>query len=416
MATMSRSKILAKARAKPKVRAKPRIQATPKARAKPKARTKPKALTKASAAAKARATPKARAAARPVASAPAAAVPEHKRMEAIRRATAIAAAKERRERIAEYHRAYAALERANQPTRSVATRGVATRRAGMAAGRAGGPGAPAPAKARPPLRLVAEGDSWFDYPPHLGIEGTGGVITELAGRLDIPILNLAKAGDEARYMLGEQQRRRIRKLFTDPATPHAFFFSGGGNDVAGEPLVLWIRDRRAGMKPADAVDPKRYNAVLDLTISAYEDLRAMRDAHAPQCVLFLHSYDYAVPNGKGVCGLGPWLEPSLEARGWKDYEEAKAIVKALLTAFRLRLEAFAAADPEGTVLVPTQGLLTEDQWDNELHPTRKGFKVVARAFEEAVRARLVIPAAKPAAPKPRVGPPTKAVRRARAPA
>jgi hypothetical protein len=91
-------------------------------------------------------------------------------------------------------------------------------------------------------------------------------------------------------------------------------------------------------------------------------------------------------------------------------------VKALLTAFRLRLEAFAAADPEGTVLVPTQGLLTEDQWDNELHPTRKGFKVVARAFEEAVRARLVIPATKPAAPKPRVGPPTKAVRRARTPA
>jgi hypothetical protein len=395
MATTARSKLPAKA----------------KARAKPEVRAKPKVRVKVSATTRARALTKAQAAARPGASAPAAAVPEHKRLEAIRRATAIAAAKERRERIAEYHRAYAALERASRPTR-----GVATRRAGVAAGRAGGPGAPAPAKAPPPLRLVAEGDSWFDYPPHLGIEGTGGVITELAGRLDIPILNLAKAGDEARYMLGEQQRRRIRKLFTDPATPHAFFFSGGGNDVAGEPLVLWIRDRKAGMKPADAVDPKRYGAVLDLTMSAYEDLRAMRDAHAPQCVLFLHSYDYAVPNGKGVCGLGPWLEPSLEARGWKDYAEAKAIVKALLTAFRLRLEAFASADPEGTVLVPTQGLLTEDQWDNELHPTRKGFRVVARAFEEAVRARLVIPAAKPAAPKPRVGPPTKAVRRARAPA
>lgn len=49
-----------------------------------------------------------------------------------------------------------------------------------------------------PLQIFAEGDSWFDYPAFL----RGGVIPRLEQRLGVPILNLAKAGDEVRYMLG----------------------------------------------------------------------------------------------------------------------------------------------------------------------------------------------------------------------
>ena len=49
-----------------------------------------------------------------------------------------------------------------------------------------------------PLQIFAEGDLWFDYPvPFFG----GGIIPRLENRLGVPILNLAKAGDEVRYML-----------------------------------------------------------------------------------------------------------------------------------------------------------------------------------------------------------------------
>ncbi|MGH7789784.1 MAG: hypothetical protein ACRERC_23150 [Candidatus Binatia bacterium] len=62
---------------------------------------------------------------------------------------------------------------------------------------ASGPAAPAVA----PLRNLAEGDSWFDYPP-FEIPGGGGVIPRLAKLVKVPILNLATAGDDVRYMLG----------------------------------------------------------------------------------------------------------------------------------------------------------------------------------------------------------------------
>ena len=58
-----------------------------------------------------------------------------------------------------------------------------------------------------PLQVFAEGDSWFDYPvPFFG----GGIIPRLQNRLGVPILNLANAGDEVRYMLGVEQRRPDR--------------------------------------------------------------------------------------------------------------------------------------------------------------------------------------------------------------
>src|SRR5262245_24986972 len=54
-----------------------------------------------------------------------------------------------------------------------------------------------------PLQIFAEGDSWFEYPiPFFG----GGIIPRLENRLGVPILNLAKAGDEVRYMLGVEER------------------------------------------------------------------------------------------------------------------------------------------------------------------------------------------------------------------
>jgi hypothetical protein len=66
--------------------------------------------------------------------------------------------------------------------------------------------AAAPAPAPRLLRILAEGDSWFDYPvPLFG----GGVIPRLAERLGVEILNLAKAGDEVRFMLGVKQRREL---------------------------------------------------------------------------------------------------------------------------------------------------------------------------------------------------------------
>ena len=74
-------------------------------------------------------------------------------------------------------------------------------------------GEPAPeGEAFVPLQIFAEGDSWFDYPvPFFG----GGIITRLENRLGVPILNLAKAGDEVRYMLGVEERILLTEQLTN---------------------------------------------------------------------------------------------------------------------------------------------------------------------------------------------------------
>ncbi len=102
-----------------------------------------------------------------------------------------------------------------------------------------------------PLQVFAEGDSWFDYPPFLF---KGGIIPRLESRLGVPILNLAKAGDEVRFMLGVEQRMRLAECLTEgcPAGGpwDVLLFSGGGNDIVDNPMALWIRDWDPNVPPA----------------------------------------------------------------------------------------------------------------------------------------------------------------------
>ena len=110
---------------------------------------------------------------------------------------------------------------------------------------------PAAAPSFAPLQVLAEGDSWFDYPvPFFG----GGIIPRLQNKLGVPILNLAKAGDEVRYMLGVEERKLIARHLQDgcPAggSWDVLLFSGGGNDIVDNPMALWIRNFDPARPPA----------------------------------------------------------------------------------------------------------------------------------------------------------------------
>lgn len=250
------------------------------------------------------------------------------------------------------------------------------------------------ASARPALRIVAEGDSWFDYP----LEGrpfrAGDVIDRLRDLIPFPILNLALRGDEARFMLGVEERVRLGTLLRDPARDfNVLLFSGGGNDIAGNAFRLWLRERdRAGGDPRRALNDAAFGAILSIVRTAYEDLLDLRDAVMGETpgrtiTVFLHEYDWATPSGRGVCGFGPWLKPSLDDRGWTDPDEAKEIVQEAMTRFALLLQDIASQYTD-IVVVRTQGTLADNEWHNELHPNRVGFPKIAALFREALRARF----------------------------
>ena len=250
------------------------------------------------------------------------------------------------------------------------------------------PGAAAAAARSGPLRVFAEGDSWFDYPvPFFG----GGLVPRLEDRLGVPILNLAKAGDESRYMLGVEQRqviaRQLREGCPDGTPWELMLFSGGGNDIVSNPLALWLRDFDANVPAPQLLHMPRYKNALALVGAAYEDLIEMRDLLSPETHLAFHGYDFVIPDGRGICHLGPWLKPAFDLRGFPaDLNASSQVVQEMLKQFAAMLKAL-QSHPRVT-FIDAQGVLpaVPSSWHNEMHPSKGGFNQIADVFHMQIKA------------------------------
>ncbi len=232
-----------------------------------------------------------------------------------------------------------------------------------------------------PLQIFAEGDSWFDYPvPFFG----GGIIPRLENRLGVPILNLAKAGDEVRYMLGVEERTILTEHLSNgcPAGGpwDVLLFSGGGNDIVDNPMALWIRDWDPAVPPANHIHQPRFDTAVALVRAGYEDLIALRDKLSPGTHLIFQGYDFPIPDGRGICHLGPWLKPTFDLRKFPTRAAAQEVVKTMLKEFAAMLTSL-ATQPKVT-FINGQGTLSPQtsSWHNELHPTRAGFEKFADIF------------------------------------
>jgi len=237
-----------------------------------------------------------------------------------------------------------------------------------------------------PLQVFAEGDSWFDYPvPLFG----GGIVPRLADRLGVPILDLASAGDEVRYMLGVEQRAELRQRLQVgcPAGGpwDVLLFSGGGNDIVGDPMTLWVRDYAPGKDADQLLHDGRFATALGLVRAGYEDLIALRDHISPATHLMFHTYDFAIPDGRGVCGKGPWLKPTFDARGYPRTSIRFEIVQLMLRRFGAMLASLAR--PGSVTVIDGQGLLPPGtgSWHNELHPSKRGYMAFADRFRDELR-------------------------------
>lgn len=240
-----------------------------------------------------------------------------------------------------------------------------------------------------PLKIIAEGDSWFDYPyPGFG----GGVIDRLQAKLGVPILNLAKAGDEVRYMLGVQQREAITKRLIDGSPTgdrwDVMLFSGGGNDIVGEPMALWIEEYKSSLAAHTLINQPRFEAALAIVKAGYEDLIKIRDDYSPNTYIVFHGYDFAIPDGRGVCFYGPWLKPTFMHRKFPaNLKVATEVVEVMLRQFAQVLK-YIEDENEGVTFINTQGTLRRDvaSWHNELHPSAEGFDKFAGLFAQDLKA------------------------------
>lgn len=229
------------------------------------------------------------------------------------------------------------------------------------------------------LNVIADGDSWCDYP---WILGTGGGLPEhLSSILGVPVLNIAHAGDSSEESLGLAKTKRLEAIMP---SADILLFSSGGDDIAGDQFYIWLNQNTDG-DIAKAINMDRLTANIDLIIADYQNLFELRDRVAPDCLIITHSYDRppARVMGKGVLFLGPWLQPGLIFRGWTDIDDQVAIVAIALGEFQRRMAAFAATT-KGHIHVNTQGTCAPEDWQNELHLESSGWDKVAKQINLAL--------------------------------
>src|SRR5688572_19520344 len=86
--------------------------------------------------------------------------------------------------------------------------------------------------------LIAEGDSWFDYPFNdvlRLLEDDHGYDVESVAHKGDRVEDMAYAGGQF-----EEFARRLEKLLRNGRVPRAILLSGGGNDIAGEEFAILL--------------------------------------------------------------------------------------------------------------------------------------------------------------------------------
>lgn len=225
------------------------------------------------------------------------------------------------------------------------------------------------------LRIVAEGDSWFQYP--ILLQDT---LDQLYKRYAIK--SYAEAGDTLSNYL--KKKEYLDAIGTENAG--FFLVSGGGNDVLGEEFQYFLRQIP---DPSDDT-PKRYLNQkffdqLDTLDKLYHEMFTGLLNRYPDLNILVHCYDYVIPidvsepsNRKKSSWSGKYM---IDKKIAPQSEREKLIVY-ILNEFAQRLQALAGKEEfAGKItFVDTRGLVNRNSWFDEIHPVNDGYALVAAKF------------------------------------
>jgi hypothetical protein len=249
----------------------------------------------------------------------------------------------------------------------------------------------------PPKVLIAEGDSWFDYP-------WTDVLRVLEDNYFYNVESVAHKGDKIEGMAYgggqlEELTRRIEHLLERNTVPWAILLSGGGNDVAGPEFGVLLNHAKSGVPGLNELIVQgvleRIRLAYITILQSITQICALR-GH-PHIPILVHGYDYPVPDGRGFLGgwgflPGPWLEPGFREKEYKNTSQRKQIAAQLIDRFNAMLSGVVTISQFSHVryvdLRNTLSSGTDYQkwWDNELHPTEKGFQAVVTKFSTTLGA------------------------------
>lgn len=230
-------------------------------------------------------------------------------------------------------------------------------------------------------RIVAEGDSWFQFPFLLRdiVDYLSGVYT---------IYNVASAGASMDDYLKEgTYLEAIAQV-----KPAFFLISAGGDELLGESFPRLIRQEPR----SDVTDASRFlSDALPGTLAQLAErfTRMLRLVHQgyPQVQVLVHGYDYIIPADTVVNQKPGWLGKTLLAKGITDASEREAVIRCVVDAFNNELRRVAALYPNVTYLdlrtTIQRSSRPADYWYDEVHPNDKGFLCLASQYVNHINRR-----------------------------
>jgi hypothetical protein len=287
--------------------------------------------------------------------------------------------------------------------------------------------------------VLAEGDSWFNYPIILS-----DVIDWIGMEDNLAVYSIASGGDWLLNML--EGRKYVEELSV--MHPDVFLISGGGNDLVGNSRVGAIVDP-SGLsaefdhnhwaqqlvnlrlqKPIVELNKERFsNGLRFLSKDFYALLMFFHlqyyflingiltggtgDAEKgkfPGIMIITQGYDYALPSNKkgysinperwyrpfirNFLGHGSWLKTPLQMRGITVEEDQRDIVYAMIYLFNEMMiytgDLFCKMPGIGNKVfhIDSRGAMGEEGWTDELHPLPENFKRIGKTFIDCINGKI----------------------------
>jgi lysophospholipase L1-like esterase len=232
------------------------------------------------------------------------------------------------------------------------------------------------------INILVEGDSWFAYP--------------LKTNVPQELFNIDKnynfyrsdtSGHEMVQMISGPQKARLRDFLKKHGKSLDFIlFSGGGNDILGVGLEELIAEKDDTNTTFNTIALKNRLFLLEY---CYKELIILRDLYAPGVPIVTHTYDYPFISGHpikiGPVKIGPWILPTLELKKWIVDNARKVFIFTLVNSFVDILKKLSNENKDFHFIDLRNTLETEDLWNDEIHPTEDGFKLISQKIDQKIK-------------------------------
>lgn len=229
--------------------------------------------------------------------------------------------------------------------------------------------------------VVSEGDSWFSY------EFFRNIIDIIEREATFAHFRAEQSADTLARMT---KAHNLEDILYSIKREKALFllFSGGGNDLQQSAPKLF----QSGNTITECI----VSAESDELFSAMDaNYRALVDHIGPHVPVVAHGYDYFKPRPEGVkffdfpTPIGPWVHPAMIAKEITNPDLQMEITTTLINRFNIILAALQEEYPDWFIHIDLRNTLNPEQdWENEIHPTRQGFERVAREVLTAIHSKV----------------------------